>query len=790
MHSMTSNHGQFSKDGREYIINTPNTPRPWINYLTNGDYCALCSHVGGGFSFFRDHRFNGVLKRGLQQSQDDLAGRFVYVKDEETGEVWTANVHPVGKFDTFEARHGIGYTLIKSSYNGISADLRYFVSPGIDAELWTIRLDNRSGKLRRLSVYSLAEFSLGNVSLYEGDVNFHGLFNEVKANEHGFVAGHMLWFPEYGWSEDSRPWAHSVFLTTTQKPDRITTDRIAFFGPFRSLANPKGIEGEYLPKGGGGCTELAGACQWRIQLAPGKSWSVNEAIGMFHASSSQEPQQVVAKLQSAATYEDAWKAHNEHWTRLMDPVEVETPDPAINIMMNVWNKWQLFVNFYFGRAPSYFHKGQYPAMRDCCQDAFGVIPLSPELAKVNLRRVGTFFFRDGQAAGGCNRIGLKEGPSVKVDLPLWFVLAVTDYLRETGDTDFLDESLPLIDGGASTVYEKMITGIERMVRQRGPHGLPLMGKGDWNDAANAVGVKGRGESVWLAQFLCYVIGEIAPLMRRKNDHARLASYEERAGELRKIINAQCWDGEWFVRAFRDDGRPLGVKGEKEGYIWINSQTWAVIAGIADPERLNTCLDSVEKHMGTPYGLTNLAPAYTKYDSTIGLITGFRAGWKENGAVFSHASSFNVVARAVMGRGRDAVDLFRRILPSNKADNYLVEPYIYSQFCAGPDAGAAHGQGAYHWLTGTAAWMFRAMTDYIIGVRPELQGLRIRPVVDPSWKSFTMKRLFSGSTYRFTFENPDGVETGVRQIYLDDQLVDGTLLPLPTHKQHQVRVVMG
>jgi len=788
---MTVNFGEFSEDGREYVIHTPNTPRPWINYLTNGDYCALSSHVGGGFSFFRDHRFNGVLKRDLQQSQNDLTGRFVYLKDEESGEVWTANVHPIGKFDTFEARHGIGYTRIKSSYNHIFANLRYFVGPEADAELWTIHLENRSHKTLSLSVYSLAEFSLGNISLYEGDVNFHSLFNKVEMNEYGFVASHNLWFPKYGWSEDSHPWKHRVFLTTTQRPDKITTDRSAFFGPFRSVVNPRGVEGEYLPQGSGGCTELVGVCQWRIQLAPGAVWSVNEAIGMYHASAGKEPQQIVEKFQFSTTYENSWKAHNEHWARLLSSVEVETPDLDINIMMNVWNKWQLFVNFYFGRAPSYFHKGQYPGMRDCCQDVFGVIPLSRDLAKANLRRIGGFFFRDGQATGGCNRIGLKEDPSLKVDLPLWFVLAVADYLRETGDIDFLNESLPLMDEGSSTIYEKMIMGIERIVRQQGPHGLPLIGKGDWNDAANAVGEKGQGESVWLAEFLCHVICEIAPLMHLKNDAAKLIFYEKRAKELKKIINAQCWDGEWFVRAFRDDGRPLGVKGEKEGYIWINSQTWAVIADIADAERLNTCLDSVEKHLGTPYGLTNLAPAYTKYDHTIGLITGFKAGWKENGAVFSHASSFNVVARAIMGRGWDAVDLFRRILPSSKeSDHYLVEPYIYSQFCAGPDAGAAYGQGAYHWLTGTAAWMFRAMTDYIIGVHPELYGLRIRPAVDPSWKSFTMKRLFREATYMFRFENPDGVETGVRQIYLDDQLIDGTLLPLPTQKQHHVRVVMG
>jgi cellobiose phosphorylase len=347
-----------------------------------------------------------------------------------------------------------------------------------------------------------------------------------------------------------------------------------------------------------------------------------------------------------------------------------------------------------------------------------------------------------------------------------------------------------MDGGESTVYEKMLVGIDRMIEVRGSHGLPLMGHGDWNDAANMIGAGGKGETVWLGQFLHFVIHEIAPSMTRKGDQAKLAEYMQRAGEIKRIVNEQCWDGEWFIRAFKDDGAPVGAKGPKEGYIWINSQTWAVIGGISDADRLNKCMDSVEKHMGTEYGLTNIAPGYREPDPTIGLISRFRAGWKENAAVFSHASSFNIVARAILGRGSDAVDLFRRLLPNRRdADVYLMEPYVYSQFCAGPDSDD-FGQGAFHWLTGTSAWMFRAMCDYIIGVRPELKGLRISPAVAPSWKSFSIRRNFRGCAYTIEFENPDGVETGVKQITLDGKAIRGNLLPMPTAKAHSVRVMMG
>lgn len=788
---MNTKYGHFSADGSEYIITRHDTPRPWVNYLTNGDYCALCSHIGGGFSFYKDHRMNSVLRRGRHQYYEDMPARLIYIKDEDTGEVWTVNVQPFGKVDTFEARHGVGYTTIASSYQSIQAELNFFVPRGIDAELWELELQNTGDTPRRLSVYSFADMVLGNVSLDELEVPFMALFNEAILGEQDIIFLKKWWHPHYGWAEENGIWQHRAYFSTTVKPAKMLVNREIFFGAFRSYANPAALEPEVLPDALTAGKPLVVSCQWRITLAPGECWGTQMAIGVQPNEETAENARMIKDLQQPETYAAAWTRTRAFWDELFSAIEVHTPDADINTMLNTWNKYQAMINFFFGRGPSYYHKGQYPAMRDCCQDAFGVIALDATLAKQNIRRIARFFFADGRACGGCNRIGLTEGPSEKVDLPLWLILTVADYLRETGDYAFLDEAISLMDDGESTVYQKMLAGIDLMLEDRGAHGLPLIGHGDWNDAANMIGHEGKGESVWLGQFLYFVIHEIAPLMEMRGEGERLALYLQRAEELKQTINEHCWDGEWFVRAFRDDGRPVGTKTEKEGFIWINSQTWAAISGCSTPERLHRCLDSAEKHMGTAYGMMNLAPAFTEIDETIGLITRFMHGWKENAAVFSHASAFNVVARAKLGRGKDALDLYRRLLPISKdPDHYLVEPYVYSQFVVGPSFPEEFGRGAYHWLTGTAAWMLRALVDYILGVHPELDGLRITPAVDPSWTTFSLKRKFRGSTYEIEFSNPDGVETGVKELLLDGQPVNGNLLPLPTKPVHRVKVVMG
>jgi len=785
-------YGHFSPDGKEYVITNPNTPRPWINYLTNGEYVALCSHRGGGFSCFLDHRFNNVLRRGQQVQLEDVPGRFFYVKDEETGEIWSLGGHPIsGKCDQFEARHGIGYTKISSAYRGIEGEQRYFVPRGHNCEIWTASLKNSSQKLRRLSIVSYAEMLLGNWFIDVSEPVFASLFNVIQQDGQTAVFQKQFWNTTAAYNEHNEHWPLHVFATSTNKPVVIGTNRDAFIGAFRTLKDPIGLTSELIPQVSGSGKDACLAQQWRVTLAPGETWSTDVIVGVQPTDSPSENAAEIAKLQRPETIAELWSATQAWWTEILGSFSIETPDADINLIVNIWNKLQVMVNFFFGRAPSYYHKMQYPSVRDQCQDTFGAILVSPELAREKILHIAKFFFSDGRAGAGCNRIGLPEAPSIKVDVPLWLALTVGDYIRETGDWTILDVSLPLLDGGASTIFEKMRQGMERIASDKGPHGLPLMGRGDWNDAADQIGAKGKGESVWLAQFLCFAVKESAFIFEHKGDKESLAKYLRIAEEQERIVREQCWDGEWFVRAFKDDGTPVGAKGAKEGFIWINSQTWAVMAEVGTEEQRQKSMDSVIQHLETDYGLMNLAPAYTKPDFSIGIITAFKPGFKENAAVFSHASAFNVCARAKLGRGKDALSLFRKLLPQTKSsDRYLLEPYAYAQFVAGPGAGEEMGRGAWHWLSGTAAWMIRGLSDYIFGIRAEMDGLSVNPAVDPAWKEFTFVRRFRGSTYTFYFHNPQGVEHGVAELLLDGNCIEGTRLPLPTAAAHRVDVTLG
>jgi cellobiose phosphorylase len=789
---MRSPYGHFSRDGKTYVITSPDTPRPWVNFLTNGRYAALCSYRGGGFSFHLDHRYHSILRRGPQLTYEDVPGRLLYIKDLDSGELWTANVTPFGTCTRFEARHEAGCTEIDSEYAGIASALRFFVPWHVDAEIWQLRLTNRSGRPRRLAVTALAEFVLGNVSLEDHEAAFMALFNDSVIGRQHLEFVKNWWHPHFGWSEENGTWKHRAVFSSVQPFSSAMTDREAFFGPFRNHGNPRALETEGLSGGEPTGQPLVGAMQWIVDLAPEAEWSNDLSITLVPREARAAEDPLVQRLQTSGEADRLLAESRAAWEELFARVRIQTPDPALNGMVNHWAKLQTFVTFSHGRGPSYYHKGQYRGMRDACQDTYGFNILSPGLARENILRIASFFFRDGRSAGGCNLIGLPEGPADKADLPLWIILTVADYLRETGDDSVLDERLPLLDGGESTVLEKMRAGVDRMLDQKGPHGLPLIGKGDWNDAVNAIGAGGKGESVWLAQFLIFIIGELAPILESRGDHDTVARHRTRAAVLRDIINEQCWDGEWFTRAFKDDGTPVGVRGQKEGFLWINSQTWAVLSGCAEPDRLNACMDAVEKHLGTAHGLMNLGPAYSEIDESIGIITRFRPGWKENGGVFSHASAFNIVARARLGRGADAVDLFKRLLPGGKdPDLYKMEPYVFSQFVAGPDDERAHGQGAFHWLTGTAAWMLRAMTDYILGVRAEAGGLRIDPSVAPDWKEFSCRREFRGATFEIHFCNPDGVQSGVRSVTLDGTPLSENLVPgQEPGTTHRVEVVMG
>lgn len=448
------------------------------------------------------------------------------------------------------------------------------------------------------------------------------------------------------------------------------------------------------------------------------------------------------------------------------------------------------MNFNFGRAPSYYHLEQSMGMRDSFQDAFGMIPLNSDWAREQILRVASFIFSDGSPCDVTSRIEYKANKGIKVDVPLWMALATCNYINETNDMGVLDEVIPYLDGGEGTLYEHILLGLKRIACDKGSHGLPLFGGGDWNDSLNRVGEKGIGESVWLAQFIYYCINEIKPLLILKNDEREVAELTKIAEDFKIAYEQVAWDEDWYIIGYNDLSEPVGTKKDRVGNTYLNTQTWAVISGIGTQERLEKAMDAVDEYLETPYGLSLVMPAYDMLDENIGVSSAFARGMKENGAVFSHATAFNLVAKAILGRGNDLYRVYKKVLPACKAqDIHMTEPYIYSQFSHGPNS-PEYGRGAYHWMTGTAAWMFRVVLDYMLGIQPKLDGIEVNPCINDEWEYYEVNRPFRNALYKFKVYNQNHKQTGVDYIIVDGLKIEGNYIEyLADNKEHTVEVYM-
>ncbi|NIA14864.1 MAG: hypothetical protein GWP08_12370, partial [Nitrospiraceae bacterium] len=782
---MSSSFGDFSEDGREYIITRRDLPSPWLNYLTNGDYLALASFQGGGFSSYLEQRFNSLTRRYPNLPQSDMPGRFVYVRDQETGEYWSATGHPVGKCDSFRAVIGLGYTHIETAYAGIAHRMTYFVpkNPHSDkqgeqepCEIWRLKVSNESDRPRKLRIYSYSEWLMGDVEHDMRFAPFFKLFRRAKFRD-GTIYGNMeRWGASAG---GNAPWPYTAFFASTRPPvgHELATER--FVGRFRTLVNPVAVEFDaFSSEEAFQGDDVCGSLVWDLELAPGASESFDMVLGMVPDDAAGF-QDLPAKYREPATVERAWGETRGWWDDFLGGLEVDTPDAELNRQVNLWNKYQIFMTCSFGRGPSYFHADQTVSMRDSLQDSFGMIPLDASRARENILRTMSFQYADGSPTATSNRMGMPEEASDKVDLPVWLALVLDDYLAETGDWDILEVTLPFFDEGEGTLYEHLQRGLNRVSADRGARGLPLIGRGDWNDALNGVGADGKGESVWLGQFLSYAFRLASRIAERIGDTAHVAQWRTQADELKERINAVAWDGEWYVRAFDDDGKVVGGKACDEGRIYLNAQTWAVLTETASPERAEACMRAVFAHLLNEHGLAANWPAYTNYDPKIGVLSQFPPGKKENAACFTHAGAFNLVAMAKTGFGDEMHRAYRAMLPALKPQpHFRMEPYIFSQYCAGPES-PDFGQGAFHWMTGSASWMFRAVVDWMLGLRPEYDGFLVDPCMPKTWPEFRVVRPFREGTYQIHVTNPSRVNTGVASVSIDgaDYPVD-QLLPIP------------
>ena len=775
-----SPYGHVDEATHEYVINRPDTPTPWLNYLGQGGFGGIISNTAGGFSFDRDPRARRATRYRYNAIPADQPGRYVYLRDQETGRFWSPTWQPVrGAIEAYECRLGPGYTRIRSALEGIESELLYFVPPANAAgpcpcELWVLRIRNAGPGVRRLRAFSYAEF--GYVDSVSDQQNLDWSQHIVSSRREGGVILASTRF---------RP--TTTFLATSEPPVGWTGDRDDFVGRCRDLASPIVVESGEPTNAGSPRGNAIGSLCHDLELEPGQERRLVYVLGL-----TDHPEAiaaVVARYREEVEVERAFDELRADWSAYLGRFAVTTPDPEMTEMLGFWNQVQCRTTLNWSRFVSGYETGLGRGMgtRDSAQDTLGTMHSLPEQARRTLTRTWALQFRDGHAWHQFFPLSGEGGPGLAAEFPtwpqwfsddhLWLVLATCAYLRETGDLAYLEERIPWADGDDETVWGHMLRAVEFTLANRGPHGLPRAGFADWDDTLNVDHGSGKAESVWCAMQFCRTVLDLAELCRHTGRTGEAGRLQDLHAEVAGLVNAVAWDGSWYARAFDDDGLPIGVAAELHHRINLNPQTWSVIGEVAPRDRAEQALRSVEAHLATPFGTALLWPPYDGGDDRVRGTSTYPPGAKENGGIFCHANTWLIIAAAMLGRGDDAYLHYRRILPLARtdADRYRAEPYVYSQNICGP-AHPQFGLARNAWLTGTAAWAFVAATQWILGIRPTFNGLRVAPVIPTSWPGFEARREFRGVTYEIRARR-EGPGTAV-SLVVDGRPVEGSVVPLP------------
>ncbi|MEM2878245.1 MAG: hypothetical protein QXG10_01650 [Candidatus Hadarchaeales archaeon] len=807
-------YGRFSKDNYEYIINRPDLPAPWVNFLTNEKYCAVISHTGGGYSFYKDPKTDRILYWVGRDLWTDRPGRYVFIRDRDSGEVFSITWQPLRRaLDKFEARVGLGYQVISSSSGGIYGEVTYFV-PRVDTcEIWRVRIKNKSKKKRNLSVFSYLEWMLGD----NVEMNFHNiaiLYNRAwfEKNANAIFAKKTLVFGQAVYEQlpvSSNPLI--AFIGTPSKVDGWDCHKHKFLGLYNNEEKPESIFrgkcNQSLCEG----NEAIGVLQHNIALAPGEERIIVFVVG--ETEGEEKAVMTLKKYYDLKNVESELDEVKKTWRERLGKIAVSTPDSDFDIMANIWTKYQLYVCNYWSRSPSYYHEGQGGrGYRDSCQDAQALLAVDVLHAREKLLKIASIIRRDGTCAPGWSDTYGPFPQKPYKDHPIWFTPSVASYVKETGDVNFLMQKAPWLrdawrmggtirdpnwhkgatEDGEGTIFEHMLAQLNYTFNDVSDHGLPRIGEADWNDALDMVGRRGVGESVWLAMALVRSLKIAADLAVLINEKEISTDLIKKADEMTRRINKVGWDGEWYLRGFTDDGEPFGSSANKEGKIYLNPQSWAILSGVVPPERIKKLTASVDKYLEKDNGLVLFYPAYTSTDPRIGRITAFARGTKENAAIFCHANAFMIAADCMLGRGDVAYRRLCKIMPCKQEQRrYKAEPYVFAEYLIGPEHPYDSGRGAYTWVTGTAGWSFQVMCEHMLGVKPDYQGLRIDPCIPSKWKKCSITRPFRGASYNISIENPSGVQRGVKEIHVDGEELEGNIImPHRDGKVHSVRVLMG
>ncbi|MBN2385643.1 MAG: glycosyl transferase [Anaerolineales bacterium] len=805
--------GHFDDEQREYVIDRPDTPLPWINYLGTEAYFGLISNTAGGYSFYKDARLRRLTRYRYNNAPLDMGGRYVYLRGDD-GTFWSPTWMPVrSALDEYTCRHGLGYTIIRSRYQGIVAEIRYFVPPGESLEVWELTLTNQRPDATRLSVFPAVEFCLWDA--WDDSTNYQRNFNTGQVE---VVDGVIYHKTEYRERRD-----HFAFFACSEQPAGFDTQREAFLGPYRGWDAPQAVQAGRASDSVAHGWQPIGAHHLRIDLAPGAQKKIVILLG-YHENppdrkfdppgsqtiNKQTVLPLIRKYTQPDEVEQAFQALRSSWNELLGRFQVRTPEVHVDRMVNIWNAYQNMITFNLSRSASYFESGIGRGMgfRDSTQDLLGFVHMIPErgrerlldLAATQLANGGAFHQYQPLTKRGNNDVG-----SGFNDDPLWLVLATTAYVKETGDWTILDEHVPYENqaGTEQPLVEHLQRALQYTLDRLGPHGLPLIGRADWNDCLNlncfsdtpgqsfqtTTNKEGRvAESVFIAGLFVLAAKEMADLVEKLEWPKEAARYRSAAGTMSATVLEHGWDGNWFRRAYDDAGNPVGSRECEEGQIFIEPQGMCVLAGIGlEDGQAEKALAATLAHLATEHGIVVLQPAYSRYYLHLGEISSYPPGYKENASIFCHTNPWVMIAEALVGHADQALDYYLRINPSQReaiSEIHRSEPYVYAQTIAGRDA-ATHGEAKNSWLSGTAAWNYVAITQGILGICPTHDGLAIRTALPSAWEGFEVRRVFRGAAYQITVER-SGPGTGLR-LEVDGQPVEGNVVPLPPEGVREVQV---
>ncbi len=793
---LESRYGYFTSDGREYVITDPRTPKPWVNVISNGDWALLVSQTGGGWSW-RDNAGQNRITRAFQDLVKDDWGTWLYLRDLDTGSFWSAAWKPVpAPLDAYEVRHGIGYSTFSRTTHGIASVLRRFAVPGAPVEILELALENTGRAARRLDVTSWLEWVLGNFP--DEHREFKKLFIDSRwdASIGGLLVDKHLWdFPDEKGRHNNVSWPYTAFHAAWPAPASYDGDKESFLGMYGNEADPAALHAERLAGRVGRFTDAGAALRVRVDLAAGERKTVVLTIGAA-AHGAEDAASLARRYTNPEAAAAAFADVRRFWSDLLDAERVQTPEPALDVMVNAWLKYQAISCRMWGKSGAYQVSAGI-GFRDQLQDSLVLLPLKPELTRRQILRHAAQQFPEGDVKHWW--LTIREwGPRTKCsDDLLWLPLVVQAYLAETGDASLLDEVVPFVDGGSASVYEHCRRSVERCFHRFSPRGVPLMGDMDWNDGLSAVGNDWKGESFWVGEFLYFILADFIPLARSRGDDAFAGKCAEVREAVREAVNRHGWDGAWYLQATTDDGLPLGSKANDEGKIFLNPQVWAVISGIAPADRAKAAMASVSDLLLKEHGALLLFPAYTRIRTDVGYVTRYAPGLRENGGVYTHAATWAVWAYALMHDAPRAWEALRRILPPTRAadiDRYQAEPYAVPGNTDGPIS-PLFGRGGWTWYTGSAQWLHRVATHWILGVRPAADGLLLDPCVPAAWDGFSVSRRYRGATYEIRVDNRSHAGRGVTRLTIDGTPVSvgaaGALIPdRRDGKVHRVEAVLG